>query len=1365
MIQLKAGYFTNAIETLKTNDSMKKKVDSLTEQLSYFELDSNIDIKDDCEDASVALIYNMVSRGTPAYVSQFVEDILSTTIGKTHKKISDNGNITREIAKREVKEMVFKALHIIDPRVKAKRVISVHSKEQQVYDFIKNGAVPVLGDYIFQLAETKRDFDKIFEFSKNFHRRLDVLKNNPNYMFLNEKCDLCFSAPYSENTKDCVTFAFNYDDGEVDTTDYITEDCIKELLNSINVDGRVIVRKNDNPYDKTEELSYFSQSPYFDIIRDNYNSPLYNSEDGIEALQIALTPLAIARIQKVLLEAINSGALNLSDKIWKIGVIERDVPCGFLAIEDLKQHFNNFFQLENCDRKFPTVKLDIFYTEEFAETELNLLYQGNREDVTEFDSEKQYDLLIDISVLKRVSFENEVPNTKAKKYAVIRSAKSPRTNTKLLFNNYIHYDIDLKKEDEEDFNEQEESLRYFLKNLFAKNEFLKGQAESISQLLNGNNILQVSAPGTGKTLVTLFTALMKPGYSFVLSPTLAVMDMQFDTLRHRNIDIDYYINPALQNSLDRYLAVQDVINGRSIITFLSPSLIHDPYIRNVFKQIDNKNIPIYFIMLDEAQRISLQTSEYRAYYQDIKNIIAKNFNDEYINTLRIGAFTSVQETNIQNEIAEKLQIDNIMVVKSDVVRKINLTVHEITMNNAGNTDLTSYSRKMKQVEAEKIITNEKTKDFTPKTIIFSAQSPFDKQTPESDNYMIAGLESDYYLGDIVELDRPITASEAVSSMKATKNFCNDKSYILSATQNAGIGIHVNNLSNIIHFEPPLSLDAFCRMNGRGATTSSNPKIDLFINTVEKDFSGYESVRDEKGNLKTAENVIITNFDTANNLQRLLNQNPGPDKEKIIINEILNGVIFPQYSDRQTVIDAVYNEFNIEIDTDTEPSYNPYQLYIYTQQRNKSLGFINFKTNELNMPEMQYDKELALKIQTFIFDLINDNTENPLEFLSTMETERISEENDGIQTALDAIMEGNSANVTVPFYNNSFYEATELINNQSNANITVSQIRRCYNHTMDFTSFEKLLAKEYEVRTKNLSDKKHNELIELYTKFRNQKDTLRAITRLKEIDIIDDYQTNSAKGEVIVSLTKHNKDFYKMKLLPILQRNLTKEKTLLYISSIEEEKFLNIEKYSNVLIDFFYTEIYPLYERAAKDSSKFFETILKKQKDGTLSQDMIQKNLQNYFVSRYKCKFVCDEIPDNTANVSGIIGIINRAGSNINELASLQDSMEQSIPENRTPSNKIIYGYCKIFTGNTLDEENRYNAYEIISEGLSELRQKESIKDFLENMENITEKICDENYDLKDESEEILTMKVQHQWLKWFNSNVLKTEELNTSQNK
>ena len=1382
-MQLKAGYFTNGIDTLKTSEAMERKVDALLEQLSYFELATNMTFTNLCEDAAVAVVHNIISRGTPTRASQFVEDILSTTIGKTLKRISDDGRICRDIQKKEVRDMVFRALHIIDPRIKPFQVgNNATTKDIIVADFLSRGAVTSQGDYIWQLAETHRRYSNMFKYSPKLRRHIDILQSDPNYDFLNTECDLCFSAPYADNTADALVFTFDTDLTDTDNTDYITEEIISSLLHTIDVEGRVIVKSADNPYDKTEELSTFIQNGYFDILRDNYTSPLYNTEDGIEALQIALTPLAIARIQKVVVEAINCGALNLAAKSWHIAVIERDVPCAFLAFEDLRQMFSKIFTLENDGRKFPNVKLEIFHTEEFAETELNLLYQGSRDDISEFSPLTKYDLVIDISVLRRVFAvsEPQMP-TLAANYAIIRSSQSKACDTTLLFNPYMHYNIAVQSddtdcnddaddddcEDDEDyddescFDEQADALRYFLKNIFALNDFLPGQAATISHLLNGNNVLHVSSPATGKTLMMLFAAMMKPGYTFVLPPTIAVMDTQFHALRDRGIDVDYYINPVLQNSYDRSVAARDVMEGRSLITFLSPSLIHDPYIRNIFRGIDQRGIPICYIMLDEAQRISLQTADFRAYYQDIRNIIAGNFSSENTPMLRMGAFSSTMETNIQNEIAEKLQAD-VTIIKKPDFSNLSLTVRETGMTGLGNTDdLAAYSRMIKQQEVERIISNDNSKHKSQRTIIFSAQPPFDTKDSSGEPYKVSGKQTMFYTGDIDEAGIPVTSSEAQRSMKSLKSFCDGNGDVLSATQAAGFGIHAAGVGRIVHMEPPMSLDRFCRMNGR-ASSLDKPHVDVIVNTTNKDFVGTETIRDDKGNLSSVQNIIATNFDTAANLQRLLNQNPGNEKEKAVMHEILNGVMFPERTYRQNIIDAVYNEFNVEIETDTEPMMNPHQLYIYTKGRSKSLGYIDFKARQLNMPEMQYDRPMAEKIQSYIFDIISDNNDNPLAYLAEMEKELPAEECDGIQTALDAVMEGQKAEVVIPFYSNTFADAAELLKQNQGINIRTADIIRCYDRTVSYSTFEQMLSRDTEARPRTLEDKRKLEFKNLYQSFRNKKDTLRAVSRLKEIDIVDDYLVNTASGIVTVYLTKHNKDFYRMKLLPILQRNLTRERMLAYITGIEEEKFLSMEKYTDVLIDFFYSEIQPLYERSALEASKFFATVLARQKEGTLSKDTVARNLQNYFTSRYKCSFVFDSDTMGEASpstIDKIVHLIDKAGSNINSLMNLQVSINMDDPENRTPSNKIIYGYCQLFTEKNATEQSRFDSYATICDGLHDYRRKHSVEEFEEELDTIINKIADENYDLKEEAEEVLPLQLQSHWLKWFNAHVLKTDEI------
>ena len=183
MKQLKAGYFTSGINSLRTNDSTSAKVDALIRQLCYFELDSSFDLAPDSADPAIAVIYNIVSRGTPTYASQFIEGILSTTIGKTLKRIDGDGTIYHEIQKDEVKEAVFKALHIVDPRITDSIPLHGENKEVLLNDFVYNVAKPLCGNYITQIAEKNAPIENLFKFNPKNHRLIETLKSDPSYSF------------------------------------------------------------------------------------------------------------------------------------------------------------------------------------------------------------------------------------------------------------------------------------------------------------------------------------------------------------------------------------------------------------------------------------------------------------------------------------------------------------------------------------------------------------------------------------------------------------------------------------------------------------------------------------------------------------------------------------------------------------------------------------------------------------------------------------------------------------------------------------------------------------------------------------------------------------------------------------------------------------------------------------------------------------------------------------------------------------------------------------------------------------------------------------------------------------------------------
>ncbi len=142
-----------------------------------------------------------------------------------------------------------------------------------------------------------------------------------------------------------------------------------------------------------ERLENESGSVVFDI--SNYD---------LDNLQLTFSPIAIARLQKTIVEALLTEKLEINKSEWNVLVKENDVPCAALAFADLEQMFNNLTSLSiDYDKmKFPKVNLEIIGSIDYINSPLHL---NTKPVITATINQKNkiYDLVIDTSMTE---FEN-----------------------------------------------------------------------------------------------------------------------------------------------------------------------------------------------------------------------------------------------------------------------------------------------------------------------------------------------------------------------------------------------------------------------------------------------------------------------------------------------------------------------------------------------------------------------------------------------------------------------------------------------------------------------------------------------------------------------------------------------------------------------------------------------------------------------------------------------------------------------------------------------------------------------------------------------------------------------------------------------
>jgi ATP-dependent DNA helicase RecQ len=190
------------------------------------------------------------------------------------------------------------------------------------------------------------------------------------------------------------------------------------------------------------------------------------------------------------------------------------------------------------------------------------------------------------------------------------------------------------------------SLTEYLQQYFGFNRFKGQQEEAVKNVLAGKNTFVLMPTGGGKSLIYQLPALLLEGTAIVISPLIALMKNQVDSMR--GMQTEDYVAHFLNSSLSK-AAIQevkaDVMAGRTKLLYVAPeSLTKEENIEFL------KNITISFYAIDEAHCISEWGHDFRPEYRRIRPIV-----DE-IGPAPIVALTATATAKVQHDIQKNLGI-------------------------------------------------------------------------------------------------------------------------------------------------------------------------------------------------------------------------------------------------------------------------------------------------------------------------------------------------------------------------------------------------------------------------------------------------------------------------------------------------------------------------------------------------------------------------------------------------------------------------------------------------------------------------------------------------------------------------------------
>ena len=184
-----------------------------------------------------------------------------------------------------------------------------------------------------------------------------------------------------------------------------------------------------------------------------------------------------------------------------------------------------------------------------------------------------------------------------------------------------------------------------LKKYFGYSSFKSVQKEIISSIINGEKVLAVLPTGAGKSLCYQIPAIMGESFSIVISPLIALMKDQVDSL-NKNEELAAFINSSLDFP-ESEKVLYKINNGKIKLLYVSPEKLANNY----FVQRLKKLKPNY-LFIDEAHCISQWGHNFRPNYRRIMEFA------EFIGIKNVSAFTATATPIVQKDIVEQLGMEN-----------------------------------------------------------------------------------------------------------------------------------------------------------------------------------------------------------------------------------------------------------------------------------------------------------------------------------------------------------------------------------------------------------------------------------------------------------------------------------------------------------------------------------------------------------------------------------------------------------------------------------------------------------------------------------------------------------------------------------
>ncbi|MCK9163313.1 MAG: ATP-dependent DNA helicase RecQ [Bacteroidales bacterium] len=316
----------------------------------------------------------------------------------------------------------------------------------------------------------------------------------------------------------------------------------------------------------------------------------------------------------------------------------------------------------------------------------------------------------------------------------------------------------------------EEKIKEVLKKYWGYDSFIYNQEAIISSVLSNKDTVGIMPTSAGKSLCYQLPALLSPGITIVVSPLIALMIDQEKTLKDKGIRVRAIYSGLSNQEIE--LALNNCLYGKVKILYISPERVSSKLFISYFEKMK-----VNLIAVDEAHCISKWGYDFRPAFLNIANL------RQYHQNVPVLALTATATNIVIDDIQEKLLFKQKNSIRSNFKRP--------------NLSYTVFREEDKISRIKTIVEN-----VGGSGLIYVRSR---RKTIELSQTLNAlGIKAAAYNAG---LSMPIRNYHQ-------KQWQDDEIDLMVATTAFGMGIDKQNVSYVIHYDLPESIEAYAQEVGR-----------------------------------------------------------------------------------------------------------------------------------------------------------------------------------------------------------------------------------------------------------------------------------------------------------------------------------------------------------------------------------------------------------------------------------------------------------------------------------------------------------------------------------------------------------------------